>query len=59
LGGALATQLQRAEPVGDPPRVRQHKGGDEPAPRSRVGLEKPAQLADDERGPGSGGNGLP
>jgi len=45
--------------MGDPPRVRQHKGGNKPTPCPGVSLEKPTELADDERGPWSGGNSLP
>jgi len=59
LGRALATKLKGTEPVGDPPRVRQHQRSYQPSPGPGIRLEKSPQLADDEGGAGSGGNRLP
>ncbi len=59
LGGTLASQLQRIEPVGDPPGLWQHEGGDQPSSGLGIVLEEPTKLADDEGGFDSGRDCVP
>ena len=48
MGGTLASKLERVEPVGDPPRLRQHEGRDQSSPGLGVLVEESSELADDE-----------